>query len=469
MQIPIFDGIYADVSPDFRTSYPINMVPVPKATGISAGYLRPSEGIVESVTGPGISRGAVFWQDKIYAIMGTQFVSIDSNNTVTQVPGTGIIPGINRVRFTYGFDALAFQANENLYVFRNDILTLVTDTDVEKALDTVWIDGYFMYTDGEFLVVTELNDPTMVNPLKYGSSEADPDPIVALQVLRNEVYAINEHTIEVFSNRGGEGFPFQRNAGAKIPKGCVGTHANCVFMEQIAFIGGGYNEAPSIYLGLNGRTRKIASREIDQILKDYTQAELKTAFLQEKVDLGHQHLIIQLPRHTLVFDGAASEQTGSLIWFHLSSEIIGEGKWKADSLIWAFDKWSTFHTENAKIGYLDPDISTQWGEKVGWRFGTLVMYNDANGVLFHELELIGLTGSTTYGLEPVIWTQYSEDGVTWSNEKAIDAGDFGERQKRLVWFRQGKMTKRRMQRFRGTSDAHITVAALEARIEALLR
>ncbi len=467
MQIPIFEGVYADNTPDFRSSYPINMVPVAKPTGISAGYLRPAEGIVESATGPGISRGAIFWKNLIYSVMGDQLISYQGVGDVRQI---GEITGNKRVRFTYGFTNLAIAADNKLYLYNNtDGLRAVTDPDLGDVIDVVWIDGYFMTTDGEFLVVTELNDPTSVNPLKYGSSEADPDPIMALQVLRNEVYALNEFTIEVFSNRGGEGFPFQRNAGAKIPKGCVGTHANCVFMEQIAFIGSGHNEAPSIYLGLNGRTIKIATREIDEILQTYTTQELRIAFLQEKVDSGHQHLIVQLPRHTLVFDGAASEVTGQPVWFNLSSEIIGTGKWKADTLIWAYDRWNTFHTDNNKIGYLVNNVSTQWGEKVGWRFGTLVMYNEANGVLFHELELVSLTGSTAFGVEPVIWTQYSEDGLAWSNEKSINAGKTGERNKRLIWFKQGKMRYRRMQRFRGTSDAHIAVAALEARIEPLVR
>lgn len=467
MNIPIFNGIYADTTPDFRTSYPINMVPVPKQTGISGGYLRPADGIVESATGPGTSRGAIYWKNLIYSVMGTRLVSYEGTATTTDI---GEITGETRVRFTYGFDDLAIAADNKLYLYNNtDGLRQVTDSDLGTVKDAVWIDGYFMTTDGEFLVVTELNDPTSVNPLKYGSSEADPDPIIALQTLRNEVYALNEFTIEVFSNRGGEGFPFQRNAGAKIPKGCVGTHANCVFMEQIAFIGSGYNEAPSVYLGLNGRTTKIATREIDQILQTYTAAELRTAFLQEKVELGHRHLVIQLPRHTLVFDGNATEQTGVPIWFELSSEIVGSGKWKADTLIWAYDRWNTFHTDNSKIGYLKDDVSTQWGEKVGWRFGTVILYNEANGVLFHELELVALPGSTALDLNPIIWTQYSEDGVTWSLEKSIDAGKIGERDKRLVWFRQGKMRKRRMQRFRGNSDSRISIATLQVRMEPLVR
>ena len=45
MQIPILDGIYTDNNSDFRTAYPVNLIPVPKGQGISAGYLRPAEGI----------------------------------------------------------------------------------------------------------------------------------------------------------------------------------------------------------------------------------------------------------------------------------------------------------------------------------------------------------------------------------------------------------------------------------------
>ena len=46
MQIPILNGIYTDNGPDLRTSYPVNMVPVPKNSGISSGFLRPGDGIV---------------------------------------------------------------------------------------------------------------------------------------------------------------------------------------------------------------------------------------------------------------------------------------------------------------------------------------------------------------------------------------------------------------------------------------
>ena len=44
----------------------------------------------------------------------------------------------------------------------------MTDLDLGVVLDFCWVDGYFMTTDGESLIVTELTDPMAVNPLKYG-------------------------------------------------------------------------------------------------------------------------------------------------------------------------------------------------------------------------------------------------------------------------------------------------------------
>ena len=464
MQIPILNGIYADAAPDFRTSYPKNLVPVPKQTGISAGYLRPADGVVEAGNGPGVGRGGINWNGVLYRVMGTKFVSIAEDNTVTEI---GDVGGTNRVTFDYGFTYLAIASNNNLFLYDGTTLTQVTDPDLGVVLDVVWVDGYYMTTDGEFLVITDLADPFAVNPLKYGSSEADPDPIEALLKLRNEVYALNRYTIEVFDNVGTTGFPFQRIAGAQIQKGAVGTHACCVFMDNIAFMGGGRNEAPSIFMGANGSTQKIATREIEQILATYTETQLATAFLEERIDKAHQFLITHLPNHTLVFDGAATQAMGQPVWFTLSSTLTGDSQWKAQSVIWVYDKWQVYNPTNTQFGYLDDSISSHWGADIGWEFGTQITYNESNGAIFHQLELVALTGHVAADTSPTIWAQHSTDGETWSVEKPVRAGTLGQRAKRLVWLQQGYMNNWRIQRFRGTSDAHISISRLEARLEPL--
>ena len=132
----------------------------------------------------------------------------------------------------------------------------MTDVDLGYVLDVVWIAGYFMTTDGANLIVTDLNDLFSVNPLKYGSSEVLPDPINSLLVIRNEVYAVNRYSVEVFQNVGGSLFPFRRIDGAMIPKGSIARDASCYFLDSFAFIGGGQNEGLSVWLGTMGGGRQ---------------------------------------------------------------------------------------------------------------------------------------------------------------------------------------------------------------------
>ncbi len=63
MQLPILNGIYTNDAPAYRVSYPINMLPVAKAIGVSAGYMRPAWGIIQNGTGPGTDRGGINWND----------------------------------------------------------------------------------------------------------------------------------------------------------------------------------------------------------------------------------------------------------------------------------------------------------------------------------------------------------------------------------------------------------------------
>lgn len=464
MQIPVINGIYTNEDSDFRTSYPRNLIPVPNDQGISKGYLRPADGIVEFGTGPGIDRGGINWEGICYRVMGTKLVKVDSSGNTTTI---GDVGGDTQVSIDYSFDRLAIASNNNLFYYDGLNLTQVTDPDLGIVVDMIWVDGYFMTTDGEFLVVTDLADPTSVNPLKYGSSEIDPDPVKAILKIRNEPYAINRYTIEVFDDIGGSGFPFQRIEGAQITKGSIGTHTCCKYLDAVAFMGGGRNEAPAIWLGVNGNTQKLSTREIDQILKEYTELELSNCVMEARVDNNHQFLYLHLPDRTLVYDLATSQAIGQPVWFVLTSGIAETGQYLAKNFVWCYDKWIVGHPALAKTGNIVNDISSHWGELTTWEFGTQIVYNASNGIIFHELELVCLSGRVILGDDPQISTQYSLDGEVWSQEKYISAGKRGDRKKRLVWLQQGTARNWRIQRFKGDSDSMLSIARLEAVVEAM--
>ena len=464
MQIPIINGIYADSDADFRTSYPRNYVPVPKDTGINAGYLKPAEGIVGySPTTPGVDRGGINWRGVCYRVCGPKLCRIDANGTPHVL---GDVGGVGQVSFDYSFERLAVTSDGSLYYWNGSTLTQVTDPDLGRVLDVLWVDGYFMTTDGEFLVVTELNDPTEVNPEKYGSSEVDPDPVVALVKLRNEPHAVNRYTIEPFQNVGGTGFPFTRIDGAQIPRGAVGTHACAVLAEQIAFVGGGRNEPPAVWLGYNGSASKISTREIDLRLKTYTEQQLADVVTEVRVDLNHQTLYVHLPDVTYCYDAAASASLQTPVWYSLTSGVL-PGQYLARNYVWCYDEWLVGHPRAFKTGRYVSDIGEHWGAKTSWEWGTMMIFNSGQGACVHEITLTGLAGRVSSAAEPLIATSYTLDGQTWSQDRTKPAGRRGQTRKRLQWLKQGHMRNYRAQRFTGTSDAHVTINRLDARVEPL--
>lgn len=464
MQVQILSGIYTDGGADYRVSYPVNRVPVAKAQGISAGYLRPADGLIDSGTGPGADRGGILWDGVHYRVMGTKLVSVSSAGVSTTLGdvGTG-----GYCAMAYSYDNLAISSGGRLYYWNKTTLTRVTDVDLGTSLTVMYIDGYFVSTDGEFLIVSDLNDPVSFNILKYGSAEVDPDPVYAVLENRNELHAAGRYTIETYNNTGGANFPFTRVNGGHMQRGAVGTHAICKFADAIAFVGGGRNEAIGVYIGENGQTAKISTAEIDALLSTYTEAEQGAIVLEKRIYDDHTHLYMHLPDRTMVYDLEATKALGQFIWFTLTSALVGYSRYRARGLVLTGNKWWFGDPVSGKVGYLSGTTSHHFGTPVRWEFGTQIVYGEGGSAIISEMELVALTGRVDSDKDPIISTSYSKDGQSWSVERPIRAGRVGESTKRLVWLKAGNIGTWRIQRFRGTSEAHISISRLEMQVEGL--
>lgn len=476
MQIAILSGTTTDGGPDIRPSYPRNMVPVVQESGISKGYLRPADGIVHLVDGPGKDRGGITWNGQHIRVMGGDLVRVNEDATITKV---GSIPGVDQVTMDYSANRisngiipalpgrLAIAAANSLFYWDGSVVTQVTDANLGACKSITWIDGYFVSTDGESIVVLDLADPYKVEKLKYGSAEKDPDPIYKMARVQGELCAIGRYTIEYFDTISTEGFPFQRIEGAMIPKGAIGSHAACVFGQTVAFVGGGRNEPVSVYLGLNATAQRISTDEVDKVLNAIPAQLLEFVAIEATTGADQNRIYVHLPDRTMVYDQSTSQAAGEPIWTTLSSSVVGLKPYRARNFIWQNGRWVVGDPEGKRLGYLDPTTGHHWGELVTWEFDTSIIYNEGRGAIVHELELVAMTGRIDLGLDPVIETQWSADGVVWSQPRAIRAGARGETSRRLRWPMQGMLSHWRIQRFRGSSAAHCSFARLEATIEPL--
>lgn len=464
MKIPLLSGIYADAVADFIESYPVNREPVVLSTGISEGYLRIAPGITLLAVGPGGDRGAINWNGVCYRVMGTKLVSVSATGAVTILGDVGLG---GQCSLDYSFDNLIIASGTRLYYWNAGAgLRQVTDTDLGLVIDAIWIDGYTMTTDGTSLVVTELNDPMAVDPLKYGSSEEDPDPVIGLFRIRGEVYALNSNTIEVFNNIGGNGFPFARNSGAQIPYGCVGTHAKALFAQSFAFVGSARNEAPGVYLAGAGEASKLSTRQIDKLLLALSDEDLADIVMESRVDDDEQRLLVHLPTQTLVFYAKASAQSQQKIWAIYASGIDADQAYRGRNAALAYGRWIVGDAAG-NIGLIDTSVPTHFGAITGWQFDTALMFNESGRGIINSLTLTGLPGRALPGADPRMFLSYSIDGVSYGQEYAIASGQLGQRNKIMQWRKPRRFDSWITARIRGADNGMAAFARLDAVVEAL--
>lgn len=470
MQIDIIKGIYVDGA-DYREFYPINLMPSYMQSGVSSSYLKLVEGIqgIDDISNIGIDRGGINVEGLLYRAIGSKFFYVTPTNGIVEIGN--ITNDNNNVLFAYSFDKIAIVSNKKAFLY--DYLSgagfeEITDPDLGLVDSVIWVDGYFVFSDGEFIIVTELNDPKSIDPFKYGSSEANPDPIIALLKLKNEVVALNRYTIEFFSNVNSTGFPFSRISGAQIMRGCIGKEACCVIDNSIMFLGGGENEEIGIYEGGNGSSVKISSKELDRIISQYTEQELSLTKLELRLIQDELLLYVHFLRDTYVYNFTASRLLQNKIWFRLDSFEDGVNNYfDAWNFVYCYNNWYCGRRSQDGIGVLSFDVKKHWGMDVKWCFQTPILFNEDRGGIVHEISLQGNVNNLPLQNQSYIGTQYSYDGVNFSQVKYVYSGTQGARNSRYRWRNNGYFEKTRIQRFFGNSDVDISFSRLDARIEGL--
>lgn len=476
MQVPLLNGTYTDIGAEFRTSYPHNLIPVLKDTGISKFFLRSAEGLTRfddgTVTLTGNDRGGLNWQGNCYRVIGTNFVSVSQSGTIKvlgQVPDDG-----NPVAMAYGYtnQGIGIVTAKTLWFYTiqtpsgstNPTPTLqrCTDPNLGNPIDLIWFAGYFVMSDGTFSFVTQLANQFTLNSQLYGSDSNSPDPLNGHLKFRNELYLCNRYTIAVMDNTGGTGYPFTENTGATIQKGVIGPQAKCITSQGFAFVGSAQDEEPSVWLSVGlGIASEIATREIVTIMGTYTEAQLYTATLEYRKEKTAQYIYLHLPDYTFVYDVATSQRAGEPIWFVLDSSSDGTGAWRGWHPVYCYGKFIFGDKTSSQIAFLDGTTAQQYGTNARWGFDTIYAYNAGHPVQVETIELMGTYGRAALGDDPSVSMQYSNDGRIWSAPRFISTGKQGNTKKRVQWRPKNFFRNFRSFRFAGYSAAPVSFAALE--------
>lgn len=453
--VPIIVGDKTSFDVDYHDAIPVNMVAVQRDVTGSQGYLISHDGVTQLALGQGIDRGA-FYNDRMqrsFRVSGQKLIEVVGNSVVV----IGDIPGTDLVRFDYSFNSMLIVASGRAFLYTGSALTEITDPDLGDPIDGWWIDGYYMFTDGEYIYHTDITNEYSIDPLKFATSEISPDPTLAGARTQDDLAIIfNRYSVEYFINEANEQFAFSRLNQKAVNVGIVGTHCWCDLGGNIFILGGPRRAPVSLYILGAGQAISVTSKTVGKRIAKYSEAQLKLCKIESRTDGEDQLIYIHLPDETLLYNHSIAEKFGKdQAW----SEVrTGQNEWRCingvrDPLQ---NRWVYGDKLTSKIGYLNPLAASQYDEPVHSEFYTPLVPIESLSVDELEINTIPGYGSTTESL----FVSTTRDGAAYSQEWSKEESVPGAYNDRYIVRRLGYVEKKIGFKFRSLNKGKINASGL---------
>lgn len=404
-------------------------------------------------------RGAVYMDGRIYAVIGTALYSIIADGTATNI---GTIGGSDRLSMAINGTQVCIvstQGGSFIYSLGGG-LEQITSPNFTPSDGVVFLNQYFVHRrqSSQVFFLSAVADGLTYDALDFASAEANPDKLVGHLADNGELWLFGEISTEVWSNTGASSFPLQRINGAVLQKG---LHARdlCARLANTVFWVG--NDL-AVYAAQGYAPQRISTHAIETQLNQIdTTGGYALAYSQE----GHYFLILTFPTAdlTFVYDSAEGE------WHERSSRIGTQDKyWRPAAIVEAFGKLYVFDSLSGKVGSINLDVYTEFGEQIISSRISAVMSANAKPVIMSKVQIIMETGvGLSDGEDPIILMSYSDDGGrTFSNDRQASMGRIGEYSTRVEWTRLGRFYQRVL-RLRISSPVRRAIINAEAEVEVL--
>jgi len=287
------------------------------------------------------------------------------------------------------------------------------------ASTVTYQDGYFLFDrkgTGQFFI-SELLDVDF-DPLDFAAAEGQPDNLVAILSDHREIFLFGTETIEVWYNSGASDFPFERNQGAFIEKGCGARYSVAKQNNTVYFIG-----SDLMVYQMTGYTPvRISTHAVEKTLKD---VDLSDAFAYTYQDEGHLFYVLTIPSRDITWCYDIS--TGA--WHIRQSYQFG--RHQSNNAIFFDSKTLVGDFQNGRIYQMAGNFYTDDGEPVVREF---VLPTVNNGREFLTVDSLEFDMGTGVGLirgqgdDPELRVYFSKDsGKTYSESfKRGRIGKVGE-------------------------------------------
>lgn len=473
IQLPLAKGLSKNAkTADYDAILPVNMLATVGEVLNASGYMRSFPGLNFLRSVVGTSRGAQYntFQSVTYRVCG------DSLYKGASVIASDV-GGKSRVSMAHSDDSQVVCANGafSLYNYDGTEQTLSnwpegntqgypTDYDLGTPIDVcrnraryIWVKGgtnTFGITD-----LTDESHPDGYNP--FYTAEIKPDMLLGCGMWRDFVVAFGSSSIEFFSLTGATDTTSARyvtQPSLMINQGIAGTHAKCEYQDTWAFVSNSSMGAPSVYVMGQGSATKISTIAIEKKLRQYTDEQLATIYMESlNFDL-HTLLIIHLPDETLCFDGAGASSGPQ--WCQLKTGT-GDDVYRGVDFIFDNGNITVGDKVTGQIGELSYTSSGQYEDEAEFILTTPLAKVD-RARLF-DLEIEAATGAAQMATR--MFMSATTDGVIFGQERSLEYDAPFRYDRRVLWRRLGYVRKNIGFKFRIVTNSPVTLSGCTLRAE----
>jgi len=319
------------------------------------------------------------------------------------------------------------------YYSRAGVLAQVTDADLLAPLSMTGNDGYFIIaTVANQFQSGIIDDASSWNALAFSRADANPDAIITLSTLQQDILVIGEKTIEIHRDVGDNPFPYERVA--VIEWGCGAQGSVATLNGTIAFVA--HDFTVRMLDGYDAVRISKPAQEID-IAK---LADKSTLTATSWTRNGHTFYKLSCPSFTWVYDTLTQQ------WHRRRS--YGQLNWNI-SFIEAFN--GKIIAGDATTGNLY-EMSPNFFDDAGTPIISRVQFAPAHGfpyrmtlnAVFFDVQVgVGTGQGDSQDIDPYLMLEVSKDsGITFGMQRTLSLGQQGKNLTRVRSHRLGQFTEK---------------------------
>lgn len=441
---------HKDRSVNFDAQRCINMYPQVSASGTSKtpAKLVSAPGLKAwldntRVNDRGIRGMLVFDANSLFMVSGAQVFRVDATGAATYIgavtsldtPVSMATNGVNVV-FVTGTEGYIIDPAANT-------VAKYVDASFVSADAVYFIDGSYVFNQtgtGKWWATKQYS--TQIDPLWFATAEAEPDSIVTLAVVNQEVWLFGTQTTEVWAPDATQYFPYSKIPGVLIAQGCAAKSSVARINGSLFFLAADDHGQGTVFRTAGLTTSRISNHSLEQEIATY--AVISDAVGYTYAQEGHSFYVLSFP-------------TQNVTWvYDMITATWNQRAWL--DITGGFSR----HRSNCHVFFAGMNLVGDWNRGKIYHMATTLFDDDGNPLVrlrssphvssqgariaYSNVEFDIETGvgvQAGQGSDPQVTLRWSDDsGHTFKNTRRKSVGKAGQYRNRVRFLRLGQARDR---------------------------